>query len=64
MNILLEKIQGLKIENIHTDNFVIYHGLDSKYENHTTNKENTTQVESFNAVLRNNIPFLIRKSKA
>ena len=64
LDVLLDKIKDLKVESVHTDKCLIYNNLSYKYDKHTTDKINTTQVESVNAVLRNNLPFLIRKTKA
>ena len=52
----------MKINNIHTDNCKVYNKIPKKY-NHTTSKNQTTQVESFNSILRT-IPCLVRKTNA
>jgi len=52
----------LTIKNSHTDNCKVYAKIPKRY-NHTTTKDKTTQVESFNARLRHFLPFLHRKTK-
>jgi len=53
----------LKIKNIHTDNAKVYKRINKKYNN-TGEKSQTTQVESFNSVLRTYVSPLIRRTKS
>ena len=55
-------------KNYHTDGFKEYdvffnHIKENQDIKHTTTKNQTTQVESFNSVLRNYVPSLTRRTK-
>ncbi len=59
----MNKLRKLKIINIHTDGFIGYRKLITNY-NLTTTKDQTTQIESFNSVVRSFLPRFHRKTKA
>lgn len=61
-NKLYKRLKKFKINNIHTDKCKVYDCISSIY-NPTKTKNETTQVESFNADLRHYLPFLRRKTK-
>lgn len=63
-------IDGIKnmyntINQYHTDNFGNYktYFKMNNMSNYTLTKDNTTQVESFNSILRGFVPALVRKTK-
>ena len=59
---MYNRLRKLKIKNLHTDACSVYSIINKKY-NPTITKDQTTQVESFNSVLRHYLPFLCRKTK-
>ena len=62
-NALFDKLKGLNIKRLHTDNCNVYKKIQKKYKP-TYTKDQTTQVESFNSILRDEISRLRRKTKA
>ena len=64
LKILMKRLNKLNIINIHTDDFNAYKSVISNNYNLTTTKDQTTQIESLNSVVRSFLPRFRRKTKA
>jgi len=59
----MKKLKKYNIKNIHTDNFKAYKKVIGNNYNLTTTKKETTQIESFNSVVRSFLPRFHQKTK-
>ncbi len=59
----MKDLSKFNIINIHTDGFSAYRNIITNY-NLTTTKDQTTQIESFNSIIRSFLPRFHRKTKA
>jgi IS1 family transposase len=64
LKVLMNRLNKLNIVTIHTDNFKAYKTVIDNNYNLTTTKDQTTQIESLNSVVRSFLPRFKRKTKA
>jgi IS1 family transposase len=60
----MSRLSKLNIINIHTDDFNAYKSVIGNNYNLTTTKDQTTQIESLNSVVRSFLPRFRRKTKS
>lgn len=61
---MMDELSKFNIINIHTDNFKAYKSVIKNNYNLTTTKDQTTQIESFNSVIRSFLSRFNRRTKS